>query len=99
MKILTFLHLHLNKRHTPQEWATLLEIEIIDPDGWRGHRFDDFNQPVDLEEFTERIARCTIAPVNAARNPDIILNRDLPKAGKWTAPDNIRALQEVAGGF
>jgi hypothetical protein len=102
MKILTFLHLHLNQRHTPQEWAMLVGIDIIDADGWRRA---DFKLPCDLEEFVQRVAQCTIAPVNADPNPDIVLNRDLPmpKPGRWNqtwiAPDNIRAIQEIQGGF
>jgi len=64
MKVLNWLNKHLDKRYAPEKWAELLEIRIIDPDGWRGHRFDDFSQPIDLEEFVARVNKSTIAPTN-----------------------------------
>jgi len=43
----------------PENWARLVGVEIIDPDGWRG-KGDDFKKPIYLVEFIERLSRCTI---------------------------------------
>lgn len=80
MKVLNFLSLHIDKRYPPEKWAELLEIRIIDPDGWRGHRFDDFKQPIDLEEFVQRVNKSTIAPVHEGAKT------------AWLAPANLKAL-------
>lgn len=60
MQILTFLSLHADKQYEPSRWAALLGIEIIDEDGWREKTAPDFNDPIGLKEFVERVSRCTI---------------------------------------
>jgi len=72
MKILNWLKLHHDKVYTPEKWAEVLEIKIIDPDGWRGQHGPtrkywfgrDFKAPIPLEEFLIRLNNSTIAPVH-----------------------------------
>jgi len=95
MKVLNWLNKHLDQINTPEQWAVLLEIKIIDPDGWRGQKGPtrkywfkrEFTAPIDLQEFLIRVGHSTIAPTHPGS----------PTA--WLAGDNVRALQEVEGGF
>ncbi len=44
----------------PSEWATLDNIRILDPDGWRSPNEKDFEIPISREEWYERSRRCTV---------------------------------------
>lgn len=46
-----------------KEWADLLHIKIIDPDGWRGKNGRPLEDKISLTEFMQRIYQCTIMPV------------------------------------
>jgi hypothetical protein len=48
---------------TPQEWGKLLDVEIIDPDGWRGRDSKPLTEPIGLQEFINRLSESTIMPV------------------------------------
>lgn len=54
---LDWLFAHHAAIHTPQKWATLLGVTIIDADGWDR---DNYKTPLGLTEFIERVSRCTI---------------------------------------
>ena len=43
----------------PAEWCMLEGIEILDADGWRGSRSQDFDEPVPRAEFLDRLSTCT----------------------------------------
>lgn len=44
---------------TPDEWAEIYCIRILDPDGWRiDHK--DYNEPISREEFDRRMGTSTI---------------------------------------
>ena len=51
---------------TPDQWATLFEVTILDPDGWnRKTNFDeDFSTPIDIETFANKLSMSTILPRN-----------------------------------
>ena len=63
MKTLEWLFQHANKNLTPLEWSSLLEVRILDDDGWRDSSQlgpKSFFQPIGLVEFVERLKPCTI---------------------------------------
>lgn len=72
MKILNWLNLHHDKVYPPAKWCEVLEIRILDPDGWRPQAGPtrkywfkrDFAAPIPLEEFLIRLNNSTIAPVH-----------------------------------
>ena len=45
---------------TPAEWADLLGIQIIDPDGWRSPNEKDVEEPLPFHEFCNRAWMSTI---------------------------------------
>lgn len=57
-----------NALKTPAEWCLLEGVEILDPDGWRGHNGRPWEDPITLAEFRERLIACTqrsVAPQSA----------------------------------
>jgi hypothetical protein len=47
------------ERRTPEQWCAEYDLEIADPDGWRGPDAPPWGQPVGLVEFSDRYALCT----------------------------------------
>lgn len=45
---------------TPQVWAELVGLRIVDPDGWREMASPSYDQPIDWVGFSNRIQRCTV---------------------------------------
>jgi len=69
--VLEFLFQHIGRQYTPQEWCSLLNVQIIDPDGWRSTVCDSkmypprpMSEKVGLSEFIARLAVSTIAHVD-----------------------------------
>jgi hypothetical protein len=69
--VLDFLFDHAGHLYTPQEWCNLLNVQIIDPDGWRSTVFVEtmfpprpMSEPIGLREFIARLAVSTIHPVD-----------------------------------
>lgn len=58
---LDFLLHHRKAILSPKNWSELLGVRIYDPDGWRK---DDksFDDPIDLDDFLERLTWSTIGP-------------------------------------
>lgn len=50
--------------HTPDEWMDLKhpELDIYDPDGWRGINGRSYDDPITESEFDRRYIECTIGP-------------------------------------
>lgn len=48
----------------PDQWAKFYGMNIVDADGWPNR---DLSQPVDLEEFLNRIVSSTIVPIHNKR--------------------------------
>ncbi len=47
--------------HTPDEWSILLDVFIVDPDGWDRTNFDeDWARPLTRGEFVRKAAMSTI---------------------------------------
>lgn len=46
---------------TPEEWSEIFNVIILDPDGWRGSQYKDWNEPLTREEFSERLWVSTIS--------------------------------------
>jgi hypothetical protein len=47
--------------HTPEVWCDLLDVFILDADGWDRKNFtESWNTPITRHEFIERFQRCTI---------------------------------------
>ena len=94
MQMLNWLIAHANRFHTPEEWATLLEIRIIDNDGFRGE--GEWNSHYWLSEFLERVQRATIAPLTReqpyAAPPHIAVQH----YGRRQAPPDIFGTREAA---
>ena len=44
---------------TPTEWEQILDIRILDPDGWRGGDKFDFSSAIGLREFLRRASKST----------------------------------------
>lgn len=67
---------HHDKVLPPLLWAELLEICIIDLDGWRAQAGPtrkywfkrDFEAPIPLEEFIIRVSNSTIVPTMPIRH-------------------------------
>jgi hypothetical protein len=57
MNILCFLFEHGRKVLPPCEWEVLLNVHIIDADGWRDK---NWKTPIGIVEFVERTAVSTI---------------------------------------
>lgn len=55
---------------TPQEWAALDGIRIIDADGWRLPNSPRFDAPIPRAEYVWRVAICTIDPRGGAVTTD-----------------------------
>lgn len=67
MNTLDWLFQHSGKVLTPQEWCGLLNVTIVDPDGWRGrgpvgrqNGGRDLETPLGLVEFINRLSESTI---------------------------------------
>lgn len=56
-KTLDFLFANAGVKRTPEEWNKLLEVKIIDNDGWKR---GEYETPVDLTEYVRRVGHCTI---------------------------------------
>lgn len=48
---------------TPQEWAELAGLYILDPDGWREADAPPFDQPCTQGEYKQRVGWCTVGPL------------------------------------
>jgi hypothetical protein len=47
--------------HTPEEWCILLDVFIVDPDGWDRHNFDeDWAKPITRGAFARKCGSSTI---------------------------------------
>jgi len=60
-KTLEWLFQHATETHKPVVWAEMLELEIMDPDGWRGHMRKDMDEKIGLVEFMDRLSVTTIS--------------------------------------
>ena len=58
--VFNFLCQNATERFTPEKWASILDIKILDADGW--HK-GEYEQPCDLTTFIQKAARSTIMPV------------------------------------
>ena len=60
-------------RKTPEEWAAVKRLYVLDPDGWRGEGSPSWDEPIDEAEFDDRAAMSTVGPLDrmtAARGRD-----------------------------
>lgn len=55
--MLDFLLQNISIKRTPKEWCELIDVNIIDWDGWATIAKE---QPCSLAEFVDRVSRCTI---------------------------------------
>jgi len=52
---------HMGVKKTGEEWVKHFSDRIMDPDGWRDNDgCDFFKTPIDYDEYSKRLARCTI---------------------------------------
>ncbi len=58
-------------KRTPEEWAALIGVKILDPDGWRGSGGADFKAPCTWDQFLPRLNISTIMAVGKNRLADI----------------------------
>lgn len=54
---------------TPEEWCQIEGVQILDADGWRGRDGRDWNDPISLAEFQERLVICTMRHVVKTPQP------------------------------
>jgi hypothetical protein len=53
---------------TPEQWqAAMPEVEILDPDGWRGANGRPWTDRISRREYLERRAQCTVTGPAAGR--------------------------------
>lgn len=45
---------------TPEEWAAMKGVEILDADGWRGPAGRDYSEAISETEFVDRLRVSTI---------------------------------------
>jgi len=45
---------------TPDEWCKILDIRVLDPDGWREDK-KNWNDPISKAEFTKRMLLSTVS--------------------------------------
>lgn len=43
----------------PETWCTVYDVQVLDPDGWRGANHKPWSAPITLEEFVERFNEST----------------------------------------
>jgi hypothetical protein len=59
--VANWLFTHGNKRLPAVEWANLLLIKVLDPDGWRERNEDFFsNERISIIAFLTRLRNSTI---------------------------------------
>ncbi len=58
MKTVDWLLRHINDTRRPLDWANLLGVVVIDPDGWEGR--EDWERPIALDDFIRRLSESTI---------------------------------------
>jgi len=58
-EILEWLYQNATQQKSGREWAALLHVRILDPDGWRGNEAPTLDMPIGLEEFVARLACST----------------------------------------
>lgn len=70
IEILDWLLHHFNEKYSGLKWAELVNVEILDPDGWRQGRMGELPLPertlyteIGLEEFLWRLSSSTIKPL------------------------------------
>jgi hypothetical protein len=56
-QILDWLFQNATSNKLPEKWCELLDVYIIDFDGWRNV---SFTTPCSLIEFVDRLSHCTI---------------------------------------
>lgn len=61
---LGWLYQNSGKVQTPDAWATLLNVAILDDDGWRNPGGKSWSEPIGLVEFINRLAESTTMPVD-----------------------------------
>lgn len=54
---------------TPEEWCRIEGVQILDADGWRGRDGRDWNDPISLVEFKERLVVCTQRRIALQESP------------------------------
>lgn len=54
---------------TPEEWCRIEGVQILDADGWRGRDGRDWNDPISLAEFQERLVICTQRSIPLQESP------------------------------
>jgi len=60
MKANTFIHYFRKKKEFPQMWESLLDIQIMDADGWDRKNFDvDWNKKITLKMFLSKASEST----------------------------------------
>lgn len=50
---------------TPSEWAALLDLYIMDPDGWRMDGAPAWDEPISRAEFDMRAGMSTTGPLSS----------------------------------
>jgi hypothetical protein len=59
-EVLNFLFQHIDKCYTSGEWCKLLNVYIIDPDGWRGRLDPNWSDEICITRFIRCLSRSTI---------------------------------------
>jgi len=47
-------------KRRPEDWCRIHNVLILDPDGWRSVDSPSWDEPIDEEEFIERMSVSTI---------------------------------------
>lgn len=66
--MLDFLLKNISVKRIPKEWCELINVRIIDWDGWHN---SDPTVPCSLVDFVERVSRCTIEEPKKERKATI----------------------------
>ena len=56
---------HAAVRRDYYDWQSLYKVSVLDPDGWRRNDGVDFNTPITLSDFQDRIASCTVSGLDS----------------------------------
>ena len=59
-ELLRWLFAHNGRERTGKVWAKELEVEILDPDGWRRGDGVTLSDKITLANFIDRLAESTI---------------------------------------
>lgn len=58
---------------TPEDWCKIHNVQVLDPDGWRGRYGRPWTDEIDEAEFLDRLQICTQRPLRNVSDASLAL--------------------------